>query len=124
MALSLHLYRFRRRSYTAEMWIPSHSTTHIVPEKTEKKEKKKKDEKDNIQNLTYSLPKCASVTNLGDLNVVLWGGFTQACEIWVIAAAVWKQIATDGEKNSRKRTRLRDLSSCATGSVASPLAVL
>lgn len=29
---------------------------------------------------------------LGDLNVVLWGGFTQACEIWVIAAAVWKQI--------------------------------
>ncbi len=92
--------------------------------KDRKKREKKKDEKDNIQNLTYSLPKCASVTNLGDLNVVLWGGFTQACEIWVITAAVWKQIATDGEKSSRKRTRLRDLSSCATGSVASPLAVL
>ncbi len=62
----------------------------------------------NIQHLTHSLPKCASVTNLGDLNVVLRGGFTQACEIRVITAAVWKQIATDGEKNSRKRTRVRD----------------
>lgn len=72
----------------------------------------------------YSQLKRASVTNLCDLNVVVWGGFTQACEIWVITAPIWKQITTDGEKDSRKSMRLRDLSSCATGSVASLLAVL
>lgn len=74
---------------------------------------KKYHEKDNIQNLTYSLPNCALVANLCDLNVVLWGGFTQACEIWVITAPVWKQITTDGEKNSRENEVKRLVLMCS-----------
>ena len=36
---------------------------------------------------------CVCVTNLGDFDVVLWGGLAQSSEVWVLGSAIWEQVA-------------------------------
>lgn len=43
--------------------------------------------------------------NLSDFDVVLWGRFTQPCQVWILCTTIWEQIARE-ERHTHKQKNI------------------